>query len=290
MSPSKRSLVTKSLAALLMPALIATGMHPFLEGILRVRRLFAVLIYFSVCCLFVSTTASAKGTLSGNIIITSKFLGYDLQYRVYTPDRHATGELVPALYVTDGEEYIRNGRLHRVLDREIKSKRIRPVITIFIDARNPHDLSENRRNDQFICNENYAKFYAFELIPAIEGSFLALPDRDARVILGLSYGAYNAACFGFFLPDYFGGIAMQSPGKGYLVRRLIDIYGKGDKLPLKMFLSYSRKNDSSRENRAFRDVLTEQGYDLTYKKSHQGHSWSNWRPLLDDVLLTFFKE
>ena len=37
-----------------------------------------------------------------------------------------------------------------------------------------------------------------------------------------------------------------------------------------------------------RRTLQDKGYDLTYVKVREGHDWKNWKPLLDDVLLTFF--
>ena len=251
--------------------------------------LLGIIIFFAESSFSTENDQLLGGNLSENIIIKSEILGYKLQYRVYTPEGINPDILLPAIYITDGEAYIKSGKLPALLDKEITANRIEPVIAVFVDARNPDKMSENRRDSQFICNENYAKFYASELLPAIEKSYPVSPNREARVIMGLSYGAYNAACFGLFLPDYFAGIAMQSPAKSYLVRRLTDIYKKGPKLPLKIFLSHGRKSDSTRENRNFKNALTEKGYDLTYKQSHQGHNWSNWRPLLDDVLLTFFE-
>ena len=251
--------------------------------------LLGIIIFFAESSFSNENDQLLGGNLSENTIIKSEIFGYNLQYRVYTPEGMNPDILSPMIYITDGEAYIKFGQLPALLDKEISANRIEPVIAVFVDARNPEKMSENRRDSQFICNENYAKFYASELLPAIEKSYPSSPNREARVIMGLSYGAYNAACFGLFLPDYFAGLAMQSPAKSYLVRRLTDIYKKGPKLPLKIFLSHGRKGDSTRDNRYFKNALTEKGYDLTYKQSYQGHNWSNWRPLLDDVLLTFFE-
>jgi enterochelin esterase-like enzyme len=46
---------------------------------------------------------------------------------------------------------------------------------------------------------------------------------------------------------------------------------------------------STRANRKFRTVLRDKGYPLKYKEVRQGHNWRNWKPLLDDVLLYFYK-
>lgn len=138
----------------------------------------------------------AAGKLTDNIRIESAALGYALQYRVYTPERMPRRARLPVLYVTDGPGYISNGELPQLLDAEIARGTIDPVIAVFVDARNPDNLRENRRNEQFFCNPEYVGFFTDELVPAIDAAYRTEADRAGRVILGLSFGAHNSACFG----------------------------------------------------------------------------------------------
>jgi len=46
-----------------------------------------------------------RGNLSDNILITSEKLGYQINYKVYTPYNYARSESLPVIYVTDGHEY-----------------------------------------------------------------------------------------------------------------------------------------------------------------------------------------
>lgn len=230
---------------------------------------------------------AADGTLSRNQRIESAHLGYDLQYRVYTPPGVETLENIPTIYATDGQGYISAGGMHRILDREIAEGRIKPVIAVFVDARDPDNLRYNRRNSQFFCNPKYAQFFVGELIPAISDSYPVSPSRDDRVILGLSFGGLNAACFGLMAPGTFGGVAMQSPAL-HPVPQLKDLYASEDRRPIKIFFSIGRTNDNTQEGRSFRDVLQNKGYDVLYKEVNAGHNWRNWKPLLDDVLVHFF--
>lgn len=48
--------------------------------------------------------------------------------------------------------------------------------------------------------------------------------------------------------------------------------------------------DTQERARAMRDILTTKGYPLRYVEVNQGHSWGNWRELMDEPLLFFFKK
>jgi enterochelin esterase-like enzyme len=238
--------------------------------------------------LVLSIAALADGTVSEDIRIESKALGYALQYRVYIPDLKYARADMPTLYVTDGFGYIEYGKLPQLLDHEIEAGTIEPVVVIFVDARSPDNLSINRRNQQFFCNESYAKFYVDELIPTIAQNYTVSKARQDRVILGLSFGGMNSACFGFMIPQTFGGIAMQSPANSQSLSKLSGIYDASEKIPIKLFLSFGTIQDNILAGRRFKAVLQEKGYTMTYKEVRQNHSWKNWGPLLDDVLATFF--
>ena len=227
------------------------------------------------------------GTLSDNIRIKSTHLGYDLQYRVYLPPGGDALSNLPTLYVADGQWYIKAGRLPRVVDREIRRGRIKPVMIVFVDSSDPDKPRFNRRNSQFFCNTDYAKFYADELVPEVNQTYPASPSRDDRVILGLSFGGLNAACFGLLIPELFGGIAMQSPAT-WPVPILADLYESEPHRPIKVFLTVGYRRDGAGDARALRKVLKKKGYDMFYREVDGGHNWSNWRPLQDDVLRYFF--
>ena len=227
------------------------------------------------------------GKLSANKRIESNALGYDLQYRVYTPAGVETLENLPTIYMTDGQGYIRSGNMHKALDREINNGTIKPVIAVFIDARDPDNLRNNRRNSQFFCNGNYVKFFARELVPAITQDYPVSLNREDRVILGLSFGGLNAACFGLMANPTFGGVAMQSPAM-HPVPKLAELYETEERRPIKIFFSIGSKNDNTAPGRRFKKILEKKGYDMFYKEVPHGHNWRNWKPLLDDILVYFF--
>jgi enterochelin esterase-like enzyme len=190
--------------------------------------------------------------------------------------------------VTDGQWYLEQGDFKSVLDKAINTGIIKPVLVVFLDSRNPDKLAENRRTKQFMCNPEFAGFFATELIPTVSEEQPVSLSRNDRVILGLSFGGLNSACFGLMLSNVFAGIAMQSPASADHVDVVRELYGQREVLPLKMFLSVGTKNDNLAAAKRFRRVLESKGYDLTFTTVREGHDWRNWGPLLDDVLVAFF--
>lgn len=247
-------------------------------------------IFLFAFAALLSSFASAEGTLSENIRIKSDVLGYDLQYRVYLPDaaKINTNDKLPTLYITDGASYAKKGRMISALNTGIAKGEIKPVIAIFVDARDPDNLKINRRNEQFFCKKDYVDFFTTELLPLIDRSYNTSTRREDRVILGVSFGGFNAGCFGLMATPYFGGIAMNSPAHRQFVTYLKKQYNKFGKKNLKIYMSVGSDADNRQAVRSFRSTLKKKGYDLTYSQSHHGHNWENWKPLLPEVLETFF--
>jgi len=229
-------------------------------------RLLVFLVLSSIC-----GPVFADGKLSDNIRIFSDSLGYDLQYRVYEPEGMRRNSELPALYITDGQWYISRGELPALLDREIAAGNIEPVLVVFVDSRNPDNLQQNRRNQQFFCNPRYVDFFTDELLPTIDKEYPSSAMRDDRVILGLSFGGRNSACFGLMAYDSFAGIAMQSPANSEMVDELHFQYMAQEKLPLKFFMSVGTVNDNTQAGRQLMETLKFQGYDLTYREVNEGH-------------------
>ena len=239
---------------------------------------------------FAAFAVAGEGALSDNQRISSTHLGYELQYRIYRPAETSADDSLPTLYVTDGQWYLAQGNFKAVLDTTISTGEIEPVVVVFLDSRDPDRLEVNRRHSQFMCNTHFAAFFANELIPEVSKLQPVSLSRDDRVILGVSFGGLNSACFGLMLSGGFAGIAMQSPGSGDHLEVIRKLYEEKETLPLKMFLSVGSRNDNTGAIKRFNKTLEKKGYDVTFVKVTGEHNWKNWSPLLDDVLLTFFSK
>ncbi len=232
-----------------------------------------------------------QGTLAEAVALRSESLDYDVAYRVYTPAGYDTLARLPVLYVTDGHEYAdaRQGSLVVVLDNLIADGLVRPVLVVFVDPREPGRPANNRRRSEYAdAYSAFAAFLAEELVPAIDAAYKTEAAAAARGILGTSLGGLFAAYVGAARPGVFRRLAIQSPAFFYDTEhnedRVYRMYTDADRLPLRIFMSTGTVHDTQDGARRMRDVFEEKGYALRYVEVNEGHSWGNWRALLDDLL------
>lgn len=220
-----------------------------------------------------------RGMLGPNVLITSEKLGYDVQYRVYTPAGYEAGELadLPVVYVTDGHEYAADqlGALIAVLDNLIDDGTLRPTIAVFVDPRDPDNLTNNRRITEYNMNPQFAAFVADELVLAIDAAYRTKATADERVILGTSMGGLNAAYFGATQGDVFHKLAIQSPAFDFNPK-IYALFEKSPTAPLQIFMTAGTLSDGD-GGAKMSDILAKHGYDFTFTQANEGHSWGNWR-------------
>ncbi|WP_456428363.1 alpha/beta hydrolase-fold protein [Rhodocaloribacter sp.] len=231
-----------------------------------------------------------RGALSEDVTLHSDRLGYDVNYRVYTPPGYFALDDLPVVYVTDGHEYAADhlGSMVVVLDNLIADARIPPVMAVFIDPRNPANLSENRRGSEYVANPAFADFVADELVPVIDAAYRTRATADGRAILGTSLGGLNSAYFGATKTGVFHNVAIQSPAF-WAWPEIYDRYRDTPFLDLRIFMSNGTLHDGD-GGPTMAAILEEKGYTFKFIETHEGHSWGQWRGLIDEALLYFFGE
>jgi enterochelin esterase-like enzyme len=232
----------------------------------------------------------AKGTFSESQLMFSHQLGYDILYKVYVPAGYEHLDNLPTIYVTDGQEYVdeRLGAMINVLDNLIADKKIKPIIAVFIDPREVKDPSNNRRMIELPLNDHFLEFVRDELVPHIDKSYRTNPSPDARAIMGTSLGGLNAAFFGLKAPDTFRLIGIHSPAFWYRPK-IYEMYNESPQLPLKIFMTTGVMSDTEEGARQMKSILEKKNYNFQYLEVNEGHSWGNWRALIDDILVYFFQ-
>jgi len=234
-----------------------------------------------------------QGTLSPDQLVASDTLGYSVRYRVYTPAGYAALTDLPVVYVTDGHEYAddRLGAVRIVVDNLVHDGRAAPAIVVFID---PRDVvtGQNRREDQYVQNPAFAHFVARELAPAVDASYRTSPGREGRVILGTSLGAVFSVYLGILHPDVFGRLAVQSPAfwvtehPGWWTGpSLYDMVAASPASAFEVYMSSGTISDADEEARRMRGIMLAHGIGVEYREVPEGHSWGNWRALIDEVLV-----
>jgi len=233
---------------------------------------------------------AASGRLSDPVTLASQSLGYRVRYRVYTPAGYDTLERLPAIYVTDGQDYINPsmGAMIMALDGLIAGKQIRPEIAVFIDPRDPLTGS-NRREQEMVATGvdacPFCDFVAQELVPAVDAAYRTDASPDSRAILGFSLGGGFAAQMGLAYGSVFHLVAIQSP---YLQNDwTLAGYQEESRLPLKVFLNHGTY-DLGASSARLRNILEAKGYPLLYVETHEGHSFGTVRGVLADLLVYFF--
>lgn len=229
------------------------------------------------------------GRVEKDILIDSKTLSYQVMYSIYTPPLYDAQKAYPVIYITDGYEYMheRMGNMITILDNLIYLKKIKETVAVFIDHREPVDRSNNRRMHELAMSEKYLTFVTDELVPTIEKKYTVSTDPSERAILGASMGGLTAAYFAFSKPDIFGLAGIQSPS--FWFRNEIYKYcDNPERQPVKIFLTTGMINDSEEGARKMKDILDKNTCHYHYQEVNQGHSWGNWRDLIDDILIYFF--
>jgi enterochelin esterase-like enzyme len=237
----------------------------------------------------IAVATTPKGELSANkvIISNSANLNYAVQYKVYTPYGYEQLANLPVMYITDGHEYADDklGSMVIVLDNLIHQQRIQPIVVVFVDPRDPANSSTNRRMQEYRANRKFADFLSDELVPAVDAAYKTNREATQRAILGTSLGGWNSAYVGRVRSDVFQRIGIHSPA---FDAAIVQEYQAAERLPLKIFMSTGTINDTQNQARSMKSVLEQKGYSLQYVEVNEGHSWGNWRGLLQEPLVYFF--
>jgi len=230
-----------------------------------------------------------QGKLERDILFTSKILGYQVTCSIYYPHDYAPGKNYAIAYFTDGYEYLheRLGNVQVILNNLNAQKKIRPLIVVLVDHREPINRANNRRMQELAMNAKYLSFFTDELVPQVEARLRVSVTREGRAIIGTSMGGLSAAYFAFARPDVFGMAGIQSPAFWFKP----DIYSFCDNPqnpPLKIYLTCGTINDAREGALKMKAIFEKNTCTYRYSETPQGHSWGNWRDTIDDILLYFF--
>lgn len=244
-----------------------------------------ILPLLAAVSLLVFDEAPADASLHGPNRISSAVLGYDLQYWVYLPER--AEKPLPELYVTDGYDYLEAGGIVDVLEREFVDGRTLPFAVILVDSRDPDFPEKTRRNEEFMCNADYGRFYLRELMPEVAGLWTGADAATARGVMGVSFGGISGACFAMMLPGVFRLVIMNSPASDEHLDVVSALYRERPVNPSGFFVTYGGPRDNRAAAKRFVGVLERKGYDVQVVETNGEHDWRQWRPLLDDGLRAF---
>jgi len=254
------------------------------------------------------------GVLQDGLSIASRNLGYTVDYWVYTPAGYDGLARLPVLYLLDGNDFVddRMGALPRVLDNMIAAGRIRPLLAVFTDAREPGNPGHNRREDEFLVHPvEHAAFIADELVPAIDAAYRTDPDPEARAIAGVSYGGLAATFIAASRPDVFHNLGAFSPSLWAVdspehladdrqragavrMKPVLDTVttcggeAASPCVPIRVFVGAGIPDWDVGDLTSLVRVLERQGYAVAFHEAREGHTWHQWRGLADEMVAWLF--
>ena len=155
--------------------------------------------------------AQSLATQAGEIThhsFASDTLDRDYSYTIYLPDGYEDSGLVyPAMYLLHGSfgnenDWATKGDVQQTADRLIDEGEMPPAVIVMPG-------SESWWVDGY--NEAAETAFFEDLIPHIEETWRVIPEREGRVVGGLSAGGYGTVNFVLEHPDMFAAGAALSP-------------------------------------------------------------------------------
>lgn len=218
--------------------------------------------------------------------------GLDRQITVLRPPGGFQKQSTVTVYFQDGGEYLEKANAANLI-ANLSSEPGMPAITaVFIP---PRERLQEYGHDDFLGQnaENYARFVATTVVPAVERKYGIRGTASTRLIMGPSFGGLISLYTGLKYPTVFGNIASQSASiwrNPELIQDLMQTVSKSHVKP-RLFLQWGSLENPGTVN--FNQIAAQGaqklGLPIKAKTIPAMHNWLGWRNGLSEILRTFFK-
>jgi enterochelin esterase-like enzyme len=222
----------------------------------------------------------------------SGVIGDERDYYVYTPPGYdsTAKTMYPVLYLLhgfsdDASGWTAVGRAHVILDNLIAQGKAKPMLIVTPlgygapeivqrTSSGMRDPSLRQRN-----MDNFRKALLTEVIPQVEKSYRASPDRGARAIAGLSMGGAESLFTGLTSLDHFAWVGgFSSGGLGEDFGAIFPALDAKANSQLKLlWIACGTDDRLIGANRRLREWLKSKGVQLTEIETPGAHTWMVWR-------------
>jgi enterochelin esterase-like enzyme len=230
--------------------------------------------------------------------IRSRLLRSEVRGFVWSAKGVARKAVLPLVVVHDGPEYAEHSSLLRMFDSAVAELELRPFRAALLAP--PGD-----RNETYSASTRYANALASEVLPALH-ELAPTPDLlGARVGMGASLGALAAFHAHRVHGHLFGGLFLQS---GSYFRRSTDpqelgfprferisrfvggvLRAESAPAPIPIVMTCGRTEENIGNNRALRDALARQRYDVRLHEHPDLHNWVSWRDTFHPHLIALLE-
>jgi predicted alpha/beta superfamily hydrolase len=240
----------------------------------------------------------------------SKVLGNVREVAVHLPagyDEHPERRY-SVLYLQDGQNlfdaeraYVpgQHWRAQEAADAAIGERTAAPIIIVAIDHAGPNRIDEytptrDPRHNGGGRADEYGRFLAEELKPAIDTKFRTLPDAENTGIGGSSLGGLVSLYLVLTRRDLFGRAAVMSPSVWWNDRAVLKTVDAFDGPPPRIWVDMGGREgqEALRDARTLRDRLRAKGWNedtFLYHEDRRGdHSERAWARRIRLVLEFLF--
>jgi enterochelin esterase family protein len=199
----------------------------------------------------------------------------------------------PLLVAHDGPEYDELSALTQLLEVRNAMGDLPPMRAALIA---PVD-----RDNSYSASAAYSRAFAYDLLPGIERVAPIPHGRSMRVGMGASLGGLAMLHIHRAGPATFGGLYLQS---GSFFRQRFDKQESGFSRfrrisrfvgqvltasewmhPIAVTMTCGTIEENLHNNRAVRDALERQAYEVRLVENRDGHNWVGWRDTFDPHLV-----
>jgi enterochelin esterase-like enzyme len=243
-----------------------------------------------------SPIEQTTGTVE-RVLIESKFLDETREVHIYLPHNYSPLYKYPVLYINDGSDYMMMGRMISLLNERFSDRHQPRFLTVFV----PVDKAVRREeyHPRGSKHDAYIRFFADELVRAIEEQYAAFAMGPARGIMGSSLGATAALHTLLHYTRKFHYLALQS-GAFYAQETFDLLEDRRDLATVPVYQVVGLQEDKFETstgnvidllaaNRKMHDALIAQGVDVDYQEYDADHTWGFWQEDLPRALDHFVR-
>ncbi len=185
-------------------------------------------------------------------------------------------EAVPLLVVYDGNDYLQRGKLAVIVDNLIAEKRIQPIAMAFLQN------GKRRRGVEYACSDATLAWIENNVLPLADKHLNLLDIKKhpgAYGVLGASFGGLMSMYTGLRMPDIFGKVISQGgvfevEGRDFAA---VDLVRHKHAQSMNLWMDVGTLDFLLGDNRRMKNILTENGYNFTYRECSGAHNYTSWR-------------
>ncbi len=259
-----------------------------------------------------ATREVPHGTLE-EVWYPSPILGMDRLMYVYTPPGYREGkESYPVLYLLHGgggdeDAWTTLGRAPQILDNLLALGKARPMIVVMTNG-NPGQAAASvvvppvpaagRQGPGAMGQGKFEESLVKDVIPFVEKYYRVTANKDHRAVAGLSMGGMQTMNLANTWPgvfSYFGVMSMGltdrsrfgiSEDPGQRIQNLQNLRNSGVKL---YWIACGTEDFLFNSARELCKFLDDQQFPYRYLETGGGHTWTNWRIYLSELVPLLFQ-